>query len=122
MIPCHYLKTSSLTTVMQNNTVYEKYKHSVVLMKKLHINTTLQLAIITAVAELVSLGMITVIAVGPARSKEHCSAMSILLANVQVILRCFSPLTPETVCKYSTSEWGEKANKDVTMHELKPSQ
>ena len=86
-------------------------------MNKLSINTTLQLTIITAVTELVSLGMNTVIAVGPARSTEHCSAMSILLANVQEILRCFSPPTPETACKYWISEWGKKANTDVTMHE-----
>ena len=91
-------------------------------MNKLYINTTLQLTIITAVAELIFLGIITVIAVGPARSTEHCSSMSILLANVQVILRCFSPPTPETLCKYSAAEWGKKANTDVTMHELKPSQ
>ena len=121
MIPCHHLKTSSHTKVVQNNTLYEKCKHSVVLMNKLYINTTLKLTIITAVAELVSLGIFTVIAVGPARSTEHRSAMSILLTNLQVILRCFSPPTPETVCKYWTSEWGKKANKYVTMHELKPS-
>ena len=88
---------------------------------QLYINTTLKLTIITAVAELVSLGMITVIAVGPARSTEHCRLMSTLLANVQVILRCFSPPTPETACKYSIAEWGKKANTDI-MHELKPSQ
>ena len=73
-------------------------------MNKLYINITTQLTIITAVVELISLGIITVIAVGPARSTEHCRAMSILLANVQVILRCFSPPTPETSCKYSIAE------------------
>ena len=88
----------------------------------LYINTTLQLTIITAVVELVSLGINTVIAVGPARSTEHCSSMSILLTNVQVILMCSNPPTPETACKYWISEWGKKANTDVTMHEVKPSQ
>ena len=91
-------------------------------MNKLYINTTLKLTIFTAVVELISLGIVTVIAVGPASSTEHCSTMSILLANVQVISRCFSPPTPETVCKYSAAEWGKKANTDVTMYELKPSQ
>ena len=91
-------------------------------MNKLYINITLQLTIITAVVELIFLGIVTVIAVGPASSTEHCRAMSILLTNVQVILRCFSPPTPETVCKYSATEWGKKANNDVTMYEVKPSQ
>ena len=107
---------------MQNNTLYILCKHSLLLMNKLYIYTTLQLTINSAVVELISLGIVTVIAVGPVSSTEHCSSMSILLANIQVIMRCFSPPTPETSCKYSTAEWRKKANTDVTMHELKPSQ